>query len=436
MKLVDHLAHLAAECGDKVAVACGDSRLTYAQLLGEVRQMAAQMKNGGRLAVFRASQSADFLVRYLAVHMAERVAVPLESGCPDALVADVERQCAEASVPDGIADVLFTTGTTGKPKGVMISHSTIVADAENLIGAQGYHSGITFIVNGPLNHIGSLSKVYPTILVGGTTVIVNGMRDLDAFFRAIDSAPGPVATFLVPSAIRMLLAFAADRLAGYAHKIEFIETGAAPIAEADMQRLCEVLPSTRLYNTYASTETGIIATFDYNAGECLAGCLGRPMRHSRLIITADGHIACSGKTLMSGYLGDEALTQTVLRDGVLYTSDLGHIDEKGRLRLTGRDGDVINVGGFKVVPTEVEAAAAALPQVADCICIEATHRVLGTVLKLLVVTAEGQPFDKRAIARALAQRLEPYKVPTLYEQVPEIKRTFNGKINRKAYRNQ
>lgn len=434
MRLVDHLERLAAECGDKVAVAFGDSRLTYAQLLGQVRQMAAQMKGGSRLAVFRASQSIDFLVRYLAIHMAERVAVPLESGCPDALVADVERQCAEASVPDGTADVLFTTGTTGKPKGVMISHATIIADAENLIDAQGYHGGITFIVNGPLNHIGSLSKIYPTILVGGTTVIVNGMRDLDAFFRAIDSAPGPVATFLVPSAIRMLLAFAADRLARYSHKIEFIETGAAPIAEADMKRLCEVLPSTRLYNTYASTETGIIATFDYNAGECLAGCLGRPMRHSRLIITADGHIACSGATLMSGYLGDEALTQTVLRDGMLYTSDLGHIDEKGRLRLTGRDGDVINVGGFKVVPTEVEASAAALPQVADCICIEATHRVLGTVLKLLVVTAEGQTFDKRTLARALAQRLEPYKVPTFYEQVLEIKRTFNGKIDRKAYR--
>lgn len=434
MRLVDHLERLAAECGDKVAVACGDSRLTYAQLFGEVQQMAAQMKGGSRLAVFRASQSIDFLVRYLAVHMAEHVAVPLESGCPDALVTDVERQCAEASVPDGTADVLFTTGTTGKPKGVMISHATIIADAENLIEAQGYHSGITFIVNGPLNHIGSLSKIYPTVLVGGTTVIVNGMRDLDAFFRSIDSAPGPVATFLVPSAIRMLLAFAAERLARYAHKIEFIETGAAPIAEADMKRLCEVLPSTRLYNTYASTETGIIATFDYNAGECLAGCLGRPMRHSRLIITADGHIACSGATLMSGYLGDEALTQTVLRDGMLYTSDLGHIDEKGRLRLTGRDGDVINVGGFKVIPSEVEASAAALPQVADCICIEATHRMLGTVLKLLVVTAEGQTFDKRTLARALAQRLEPYKVPTLYEQVLEIKRTFNGKIDRKAYR--
>ncbi len=435
MTLLDHLARVAAVNGDKVAVACGDSHLTYAQLLEQVRTQAEQMADSGKTVVFRASQSVNFLVRYLTVHKAGRVAVPLESGCPNALVADVERQCAEATVPKGIADILFTTGTTGKPKGVMISHSTIVADAENLIEAQGYHSGITFIVNGPLNHIGSLSKVYPTILVGGTTVIVNGMRDLDAFFQAIESAPGPVATFLVPSAIRMLLAFAADRLAQYAHKIEFIETGAASIAEVDMQRLCQVLPSTRLYNTYASTETGIIATFDYNAGECLTGCLGRPMRHSRLTVTDDGHIACSGKTLMSGYLGDEALTQTVLRDGVVYTSDLGHIDEKGRLRLTGRDGDVINVGGFKVVPTEVEAAAAALPQVADCICIEATHRVLGTVLKLLVVTASDCDFDKRSLARALAQRLEPYKVPTLYEQVEEINRTFNGKIDRKSYRN-
>ncbi len=433
MMLEDHLSRLAGEVGGKVAVACGDSRLTYAQLLEAVENEAQQI-GCGRLVVWRASQSIDFLTKYLAIHKAGSVAVPIESGAPEAFVEGVERQCVEATVPEGVVDVLFTTGTTGKPKGVMISHSTIIANAENLIGAQGYHRDLTFIVNGPLNHIGSLSKVYPTILVGGTVVIIDGMRDIDAFFRAIDNAPGKVATFLVPSAIRMLLAFAADRLARYADKIEFIETGAAPIAEADMQRLCQALPSTRLYNTYASTETGIIATFDYNAGECLAGCLGTPMRHSQIIITDGGHIACRGATLMSGYLGDEALTQTVLRGDTVYTADLGHLDDKGRLRLTGRDGDVINVGGFKVVPTEVEDAASALPQVADCVCIAATHRVLGTVLKLLVVPAEGHSLDKRTLARALAQRLEPYKVPMLYEQVAAVERTFNGKINRKAYR--
>jgi acyl-coenzyme A synthetase/AMP-(fatty) acid ligase len=242
-----------------------------------------------------------------------------------------------------------------------------------------------------------------------------------------------MATFFVPATIRMLLQFAADRLAAYADKIDFIESGAAPLAHADMLRLCELLPHTRLYNTYASTETGIIATYNYNDGRCLQGCLGRPMPHSRLLITADGLIACQGDTLMSGYVNDPELTATVLRNDTIFTADMGHIDEEGMLRLEGRQGDVINVGGYKVAPTEVEDAALSLHEIKDCICIAVDHPVTGQALKLLVVVAEGVCFNKRQIARALKDRLEVYKVPLLYEQVEKIQRTYNGKINRKFY---
>ena len=336
-------------------------------------------------------------------------------------------------MPEEAADVLFTTGTTGRSKGVVISHRAIVADAENLVEAQGYESNVTFIISGPLNHIGSLSKIYPTVMVGGTLHITEGMKCIDDFFRAAETAKGPVATFLVPASIRMLLAFGERRLAELAGKVAFIETGAAPISVSDMQRLCAVLPGSRLFNTYASTETGIIATYDYNAGGCIAGCLGKPMRNSSITITAEGYVACKGQTLMTGYLGDKEQTGKVLRNGMLITSDIGHIDAEGRLMLEGRSGDVINVGGYKVVPTEVEDVAMALPQIVDCLCVPANHPVLGTVLKLLTVMEEGAKLDKRAIALALKASLESYKVPVFYEQVEEIRRTFNGKPDRKSY---
>ena len=198
-------------------------------------------------------------------------------------------------------------------------------------------------------------------------------------------------------------------------------------------RPCELLPHTRLYNTYASTETGIIATYNFNDGECLQGCLGHPMPHSRLMITSEGLIACQGDTLMTGYVNDPDLTATILHDNTIFTADMGHIDAKGRLHLEGRQGDVINVGGYKVAPTEVENAALSLPQVEDCICIAVDHPLTGQALKLLVVTPEGQLFDKRQIPRALKAQLETYKVPLLYEQVEKIQRTYNGKINRKFY---
>jgi acyl-CoA synthetase (AMP-forming)/AMP-acid ligase II len=223
-------------------------------------------------------------------------------------------------------------------------------------------------------------------------------------------------------------------LADCADKIDFIETGAAAISQGDMKSLCELLPNSRLYNTYASTETGIICTYNFNDGRCVAGCLGKPMKHSQVFITENGHIACKGDTLMTGYLGDTQRTSEILKDGVVYTSDIGILDDEGMLHLLGREDDVINVGGFKVAPTEVEDIALSYPIVKDCICISVEHKITGSALKLLVVVKEGELLDKRALAQYLKSKLELYKVPLLYEKVENIKRTFNGKIDRKYYK--
>ena len=445
MNLEDYL-HQNARCyPDKVAVVCGDTTLTYAQLWQEVARRAQDF-HPHEVVCFRSSQDIDFLVTYMAIHLAGGVAVPLEHGMPDTLFERISSAVANSftlhsSLP--IADILYTTGTTGQSKGVMISHRALIADAENLIAGQGFSHDLVFIINGPLNHIGSLSKIWPCIILGATILIIEGMKDLNAFFRALDTPPSSFllppssklkfATFFVPATIRMILQFAPDRLASYAHKLDFIESGAAPLPQTDMQRLCELLPHTRLYNTYASTETGIIATYNYNDDRCMANCLGRPMPHSKILITLDGLIACQGDTLMSGYVGDPELTATVLRDDTVFTSDVGILDEEGMLHLSGRASDVINVGGFKVSPIEVEEAAMASPMVSDCICISASHPVTGRALKLLVVTPPGQKLDKRTLARYLADRLEPYKVPMLYEQVDTIARTYNGKLDRKFY---
>jgi acyl-CoA synthetase (AMP-forming)/AMP-acid ligase II len=374
-----------------------------------------------------------YLVEYFALHRAGCVAAPLERDMPEASFQQIAQWLGANTTPEGTADILYTTGTTGRSKGVMISHRTIMADAENLIDGQGFTHELAFVVNGPLNHIGSLSKIYPVIVLGATLIIVDGLKDMNKFFAAFDYPAEKMATFLVPASIRMLIQFSGEQLARYVDKIDFIETGAAAISQADMEALCQLLPKTRLYNTYASTETGIIATYNYNNGKCVAGCLGRPMKHSKLIITEDGLIACQGDTLMSGYVGDPERTASILRGDTVYTSDIGMIDEDGLLHLKGREDDVINVGGFKVAPTEVEDAAMSYSKLKDCICIAAEHPITGRALKLLVVMNDGERLNKRELALHLKERLEPYKVPMLYEQVEKVARTFNGKLDRKKY---
>lgn len=435
MTLEDYLRLDARQWPDKTAAICGGESLTYRELLDASLRQAADMGDvRGRVVAMRSSQAIGFLIHYFAIHLAGGIAAPLDADMPDDAFMQLSERLQHVTAPEGTADILYTTGTTGRQKGVMISHRTIIADAENLIAAQHYSHDLTFVISGPLGHIGSLSKIFPVIVQGATLHITSGLKDLNTFLAAMESAEGKVATFLVPAHIRMLLTMCPDRLAALGHKIDFIETGAAPISQSDMETLCRTLPASRLYNTYASTETGIIATFNYNDGECLAGCLGAPMPHSRIIITPDGLIACQGDTLMTGYAGDEQLTRSVLRDGTLFTADCGRLDDKGRLHLTGREGDTINVGGYKVDPVEVENAAMAHPSVADCICIAVPHPLTGQALKLLVVLQEGTTLDKRAMARWIAARLETHKVPLLYDTTHHVERTYNGKPNRKAYR--
>lgn len=340
---------------------------------------------------------------------------------------------------------LYTTGTTGKSKGVVISQKAVISNSENLIAGQGFTHDLVFIIAGSMEHLGCWSKIFPVLMLGATIyVIEDGMKDIDGFFKAFElplekySLPANTkfATFLVPSNIRILLQFASDRLEAIADRIDFLETGAAPMPHSDMLTLCKIMPNTRLYNTYASTETGIVSTYNYNDGECIAGCLGHALPHSQFLITPEGRIACKGDTLMTGYKDEPELTLTVLHDDTLFTADNGYIDEQGRLHILGRDDDTINTGGFKVAPSEVEDVALSMPDIEDCICISQPHPVLGNALALLVVLKNGAKLDKRAIALHLSTKLKRYQIPLTYKEVDKIQRTFNGKLNRKYYKSE
>lgn len=439
MKTIEkYIEHWAQVNPAKVAVATPRLQVTYGELWMLIGQHARDFSSTGigqgRIVALRTQQEVSFLADYFALHEIGAVPMPLEHDMPEKRFLEVKQHYEAMTAPEGTADLLFTTGTTGKSKGVFISHEAVKANAENLIEGHGYSKNQTFIITGPMNHLGSLSKVWPVMIKGATLYILEDMKNLPAFFQALDYDANPVATFMVPASIRMLLQLGGQRLRDYALKIEFIETGAAPIAQTDMEQLCDILPRTRLYNTYASTETGIVCTYNYNnEGTCMPRCLGRPMRNSDVMLTPQGNVACKGRTLMTGYAGDEERTKKVMRDGVLYTADCGTIDADGNLHLLGRTDDVINMGGYKVQPEEVEEAAMTFETVKDCICIGVPSLLTGSALKLLVNMKEGCSLDKRLLARHIAKQVEKYKVPMLYEQVDSIKRNYNGKLDRKSY---
>ena len=437
MPLEGHIEQYANLTPDKAAVICKGRTLSYSLLWQSIQEKASRLKAEGLREsepyVFVTTQDEHFVVTYCAVHLCGAIAVPLEASMPQERQQQIHDEVNGKLSNCKCSDILYTTGTTGQAKGVILSAEAWNANAENLTDRLGFSHEQLFIICGPMNHLGSLSKIYPTLMNGATLYIMEGLKDLGAFFSVFELPYQKFATFLVPSSIRMLLQVASKNLAAVASKIDFIETGAAPISQADMERLRQVLPSSRLFNTYASTETGIVCSYEYSKYGCEPGLLGKPMKHSSVRINEDGRVVCSGATIMSGYWGAPELTAQVLINNEIYTSDIGTINSQGMLRLQGRQGDVINVGGYKVNPTEVEDAVSGFEPIADCICIPAQHILLGTVPKLLYVPKPGQEVKPKDIADFLQGHIENYKIPLLYEAVENIKRTYNGKLDRKAY---
>lgn len=431
MILEDYLKRDAELYPDKIALVCGDNKLTFSQLWQQTLKMAESLPKNS-IHVFRATPDIDFVLKYLALHINGSVAVPVEKDLPEESLQEIIEFLKPCKTPPDTADILFTTGTVGKKKGVMLSHRVLIGDGLNVIERHGFAHDSTLIATGPMNHTASLSKIYPVLIIGGTLIVTKGMKDVNEFFNALELPYQKFGAFLVPSAIRILLQFSAERLAKYADRIDFIETGAAAISLSDMQKLREILPNSRLYNSYASTETGLVASYEFSQGECLEGCCGQPMSRNKVIITDDGLIACQGDTIMSGYACDDELTAKVLRDNTVFTTDYGRIDEQGRLRLSGRADDIINTGGFKVNPIEVESVALSMPQIADCICVAAPHPVLGTALKLIYVAKT--EVTKKEIALYIKGKVENFKVPFYYEQAETIQKTYNGKTDRKFYK--
>lgn len=433
MKIED----LLIKNSDKLAFVCGKEQITYSELYSASVRKAAELDASGMsegdIIPLRAIPSLDYFVNYFAIHLNGGIVVPMASDISEVNFLQYKANLKTSMAPKGTADILFTTGTTGKSKGAIISHDTIIANAENLISAHGYNEHLSFIICSPLNHYGAWSKVFPCLMLGMTIYLLDGLKIMDELFDTIDSSATKIATFMVPSSIKMLVQLCGDKLARYADKIAFLETGGAPMSEGDMKRLCQLLPHSDLFNTYASTESGIITTYNYQE-ECISGCVGRPLRNSSVAISPQGHILCSGKTLMTGYLDDPLLSNKILKDGIVEMSDRGMIDGEGRLHIFGRDDDVINTGAYKVNPLEVEDAANEYADIKDCICVAVPHAILGTALKLLYVTHDGEDVSKKDLARFLLTKLEKYKVPLFYEQVISIQMTFNGKKDRKYYR--
>ncbi len=480
--IVEALAKYAAERPERVAVIADNDRITYGELWKEVQGFAAYIKSlglekGSRITV-KASPSIWFAVSCFGIHLSGNIQVPMEktiglsgvnniAGELDASLvisdigADERFRCISSDEvralgtkyysedlkfdfpsSDSICDIMFTTGTTGKSKGVMESHRAVVAVSENVQYGAGIIPDNVYLIPAPINHASAIRKLYVTILTGTTCVLLDGFTDIKKFYDYIERYK-VTSILMPPAAVRMLLLLSAKNLAKYSDQLHHIHTGAAAFPEADKEKLNEILPNTKLYFAYGSSEAGCSCMFDYSEYKGLISCVGKPNKNAHVFIVDDDHneiqssktnqglIAISGDMLMNGYYNEPELTASVLKDGVVYTNDIGYIDEDGFVYMLGRKGDVINIGGLKIAPTEVEDVVVRFPGVAECACFAVPDRMGGVVPKLNIVPIKDATIDFAELRAHMAKYLEAFKIPKNMVIVDSLPKTGNGKLDRK-----
>ena len=291
----------------------------------------------------------------------------------------------------------------------------------------------------PISHSHGLRRYYSNMLNGSSVVILGSIVFIQVVFNYIEKYH-ITSIDLVPAALATIFRLSEDRLGNYKDQLDYVQLGSAPIPQQDKERLRRLLPDTRLYNFYGSTESGCSCIIDFNKYPDKKNCIGRPTCNAKFLFIGEdgtpiqatkenpGLLASAGGMNMNGYYKEPELTASVLHDGYIRTEDLSYMDEDGMIYLLGRKGDVITSGGNKITPSEVEDAAGKLEGILECACVPVPNDLLGQEPKLFVVMKERAVFDRGAIIQFLKGQLENYKVPKLVVEIDRLPRSSNGKI--------
>jgi long-chain acyl-CoA synthetase len=353
---------------------------------------------------------------------------------------------------DTICEIIFTTGTTGNPKGAMHSENGIISNTWNTIHGIGMKSNDIVLLSLPLSHSFGLRVMRACILLGTTIVLQNGSSFSKETCKNIIKYSCTGFACVTASMKMMIEQLGESVAADVFGKLRYIEFSAGAVESNYRKYLVELLPNTEIHNTWGSTESG--GCFFLNVSKQInkIESMGKPRDLVQTkILHYDGYTAndqtsphaCGilsirGDMLMTGYWGDPLLTENAMKDGWLITNDLVWKDKDGFFYMLGRVDDMINVGGEKVSPVEIEEILLESPEIKECACIgvQDTKGNLGEV-PILFICREKKCNDinwKKQILCTLTLRLDQYKIPTDIIEMELLPRNKMGKIDRNEIR--
>ena len=457
--LTELLRAAAARTPDRTAIVDGAQRETWAELDRAVSETAAALLAGGAVAgdrvAVRLPTGLDFVHAYLGVLRAGLVCVPVNPAYTD---AESDHVCSDAGVVrmvdadhpvvrsagaadprgdrpgDALAALLYTSGTSGRPKGAMLSTRALLANLDQIAHVQPplLTADDIMFVPLPLSHIFGLNAGLGMALRVGATLVLADRFDPDSTLEtirrervtAVLGVPGQYATWLRRPAVAK--AFAAVR---------FAMSGSTTLTRAVLDGYSAM--GVVLHDGYGLTEAAPVVCITALADRDVPhpGSIGRPLPGVEVELRdADGEVVedgdpgrifVRGANLFSGYWPDGADGPDA--EGWFGTGDIAVYDDAGELHLVGRSTDLVIVNGFNVYPAEVEAVLAADPDVAEVAVAGVPDETTGERVVAFVVAAPGRVLDVDALVAAASRRLARFKLPTV-EVVQRLPHTVTGKI--------
>ncbi len=343
---------------------------------------------------------------------------------------------------DDLAAILYTSGTTGRSKGAMLTHENLTSNAKILRDYWQFTSDDILLHGLPIYHTHGLFVATNTVLLSGSSLLFMTKFDAAALCGLL-----PRATVMmgVPTHYHRLLALKEFK-ADMARNMRLFISGSAPLS-SETHKEFSARTGHAILERYGMTETNMNTSNPYD-GPRRAGTVGPPLPGVELRIAAlktgrllpqgeIGVIEVRGPNVFKGYWRMPEKTAAEFRpDGFFITGDLGYIDDQGYIHISGRDKDLIITGGLNVYPAEIEAAIDALPQVSESAVIGLPHADYGEGVTAIVALNPGKVIDERAIRDVLAKKLAAFKVPKRIITVDGLPRNAMGKIQKKALREQ
>jgi acyl-CoA synthetase (AMP-forming)/AMP-acid ligase II len=360
----------------------------------------------------------------------------------DTLLAETDKALPVVTINprEDLVALPYSSGTTGLPKGVMLTHYNLVSNLKQMEGLDYFYQLDTLICVLPLFHIYGLVVVLNMGLYAGATIVTMPRFDLEGFLQAIQDYDVSLAHVVPPIILQLSKNPVVDNYK--LPKLRTIFSGAAPLGE-DLTRACMQRLGCAIRQGYGMTETSPVThSSPAEPDQVKFGSVGVPAPNTECKITSletdeslpprqEGELCVRGPQVMKGYLNrPEATASTIDADGWLHTGDIGYVDEDGHFFIVDRLKELIKYKGLQVPPAELEAVLLTHPAVADAAVIPYPDEEAGEVPKAIVVLKT--PTEEQELINFVAHKVAPHKRVRYVEFVMQIPKSPSGKILRRV----